>query len=94
MVPCIIYADPEYFIKEVDGCENNPEKLSTAKVGEHILCGYSMYMIQAFDCVGNKHDIYKGENSKKMFCESLSKHALEIINFEKKENHIINKRRL
>ena len=39
-MPYIIYADIEYLIKKIDGCANNPEKSSTTKIGEHILCGY------------------------------------------------------
>ena len=38
----IIYADIESLIKRIDGCANNPEKSSTTKIGECILCGYSM----------------------------------------------------
>ena len=38
----IIYADIESSIKRIDGCANNPEKSSTTKIGECILCGYSM----------------------------------------------------
>ena len=32
----IIYTDLESLIKKNEGCKNNPEKLSTTKVGEHI----------------------------------------------------------
>ena len=32
-MPSIIYADVESLIKKVDGCKNNPEKLSTRKIG-------------------------------------------------------------
>ena len=38
----IIYADLESLINETDGCKNTFEKSSTAKVGEQILCGYSI----------------------------------------------------
>ena len=37
-----IYADLESYIKEIDGCVNNPEKSSTTKKGEHVLCRCSM----------------------------------------------------
>ena len=37
-----IYADFESYIKEIDGCVNNPEKSSTTKKGEHVLCRCSM----------------------------------------------------
>ena len=41
-MPYIIYADIESLIKKIDGCANNPENSSTAKIDEPILCGYSM----------------------------------------------------
>ena len=43
----IIYADIGSLIKKKDGCANNPENSSTAKIGEHIPCGYSMSTIWA-----------------------------------------------
>ena len=47
----IIHADLESLIKKVDGCKNNPEKLSKTKVAEHISCGCSMSAIQTFDFI-------------------------------------------
>ena len=37
---CIICTDMESLIKNIDGCENNPEHFSTTKIGEHISCGF------------------------------------------------------
>ena len=34
------HAGLESLIKKVDRCKNNPERLSTIKVDEHITCGY------------------------------------------------------
>ena len=34
--PFIICADLEFIIEKADGCKNNPENSSTAKVSEHI----------------------------------------------------------
>ena len=48
-MPYIIYADIESRIKKIDGCANNPENSSTRKIGEHILCEYSISTIWAFD---------------------------------------------
>ena len=42
IMPCISYVDIESLIKIIDGCSNSPEKSSTSKLGEHILCGYSV----------------------------------------------------
>ena len=36
-MPYIICADIESFIRKIDGCANNPVKIS-----QHIPCGYSM----------------------------------------------------
>ena len=48
-MPYIIYGDIESLIKKIDGCANNPGNFSTAKIGEHIPCGYSMSAIWGFD---------------------------------------------
>ena len=32
-MPYIIYADIESLIRKIDGCANNPETSSTAKIG-------------------------------------------------------------
>ena len=44
-----------------------------------------MSMIRTFDDIENKHDVYRGEVCLKKFCESLRKHTMKIINFEKKK---------
>ena len=41
----IIYADMGSLIKKIDRRTNNPENSLTTKIGEHILCGYSMSTI-------------------------------------------------
>ena len=57
-MPYIIYVDLESLIKRIDECKNNPEKLSTTKIGEHI----SMSLIRAFGGTKNKHNVYRGED--------------------------------
>ena len=37
--PFVVYADLECLIEKTDGCNNNPENLSTTKVSEHIPSG-------------------------------------------------------
>ena len=73
----IIYADLECRIEKIDGCKNNPEKLSTTKVRKHISSGFSMSTIFSFRSIENKHDVYRGKDSMKRFCEYLRN---EIIN--------------
>ena len=61
----IIYADIESLIKKkIGGCENNPEKSSTTKIGDHIHCGYSMSTICGFDHKEEKHTFYRGKDCK------------------------------
>ena len=83
LAPFIIYADLECLIERVDGCKNNPESSSITKVSEHIQSGFSMSTISSFKSKENKHDVYRGKDCMKTFCESLREHAMEIINFKK-----------
>ena len=83
--PYIIYADMESFIKRIDGFANNPEKSSTTKIDEHNPCGYSSSKIWTFDNTVKKHTLYCGKDCMKKFCESLRKHAKNIIHFKKKK---------
>ena len=82
-MPYIVYAHPESLIKRIAGCNNNPEKSHTTKIGEHILCGY--VMLWAFDGIENKHGQYRGEGCTKKIFESLREFIMKIINFEKKK---------
>ena len=41
----IIYADLDCITEKIDGCKNNPENSSAAKVNEHIQSGFSMSTI-------------------------------------------------
>ena len=52
MIP--VYADIECIIEKIDGCKNNPENSSTAKVSEHIPSGFSMSTISSFTSIENK----------------------------------------
>ena len=49
--PFIIYAELECLKETIDSCKNNPENSSTAKVGEHIPSGFSMYTITSFKSI-------------------------------------------
>ena len=44
-VQFIIYADLDCITEKIDGCKNNPENSSAAKVNEHIPLGFSMSTI-------------------------------------------------
>ena len=86
--PFIINAYLECWIEKIDECENNAEISSTAKISEHIL---SVSTISSFKSIENKHDVYRGKDCTKTFCESLKEHAMEIINFKKKKIKLLTK---
>ena len=58
---------------------------STTKIGDHILCGYSMWTIWGFNHIEDKHTLHRGKDCMKRICESLIERAKSIIDFEKKE---------
>ena len=74
--PFLIYADLECIMEKIDGCKNNPENWSTAKVSEHIPSGFSMSTISLFRSIKNKHDVCRGKDCMKKFCEPLRKYAM------------------
>ena len=49
-----------------------------------------MSIISSFKSIENKHDVYRGKDCMKKFCESLTEDEMRIINFL--ENEVINKR--
>ena len=89
--PFIIYADLECLIEKIDGCKNNPENSSTKKVSEHIQSGFSMSTISSFRSIENKHDVYRGKDCMKKFCEFLREHTMKIINFKEKKMKLLKK---
>ena len=89
--PFIIYADLECIIEKTDGYKNNPESSSTTKVSENIPSGFSMSTISSFKNRENMHDVYRGKNCIKKFCESLREHATNITNFKKKKMKLLTK---
>ena len=47
---------------------------------------FSMSTISSFKSIVNKHDVYRGKDCMKRFCESLRDDAMKIIVFTKKKN--------
>ena len=79
----IIYAYLECLIKKIDGCKNNPQNSSTTKVSKYIPV-FSISTIFSFRSIESKHDVYRGKDCMKKFCESLREHIMKIISFNKK----------
>ena len=82
--PSITYADLEYLIEKIDGCENSPDNLFITKVIEHIPLGFPMSTISSFKRIENKPDAYKSKDCMKTFCDSIRQPAMDMINFKKK----------
>ena len=89
--PFIIYADLECLIEKIDEYKNNPENSSTTNVSGNIPSGFPKSKISSFKSIENKHDVYRGKDCMKKFCEFLRKHELKIINFKKKKMKLFTK---
>ena len=50
-----------------------------------------MSTISLFRSIENEHDVYRGKDCMKKFCESLREHAMKIINFKKKKMKLLTK---
>ena len=68
-------ADLEFLIEKIAAYKNNPENLTTIKVGEDIPSGFSVSTVLSFKIIENQHDVYRGQDCMKNFCESLREHA-------------------
>ena len=44
-----------------------------------------MSTASSFKKIENKHDVYRGKDCMRKLCESLKKHAIEIIDFKKEK---------
>ena len=75
--PFLIYADLQSIIEQINGCKNNPENSSATKGSELILSRFSMSTISSFRNIEIKHDVYKGKDCMKKFCEFLRQHAIK-----------------
>ena len=47
--------------------------------------GFSMSTTSSCKSFENNHDVYRGKECMKNLCESLRKHAIEVINFKNKK---------
>ena len=65
----------------IDGCKSNPESSSATKVSNHISSAFSMSTISSFRSIQNRHDVCKGEDCMKKFCEYLREHRMKMIQF-------------
>ena len=50
-----------------------------------------MTTISSLESIENKHDVYRGKDCMKKFCESLREQAMKKINFKKKKMKLLAK---
>ena len=50
-----------------------------------------MSTISSFRSIENRHDVCRGKDCMKRFCELLREHAIQIINFRKKKMKLLTK---
>ena len=74
-----INAELQGLIEKMYGCKSNPANSTTTNVREHVPSSFSMATISPFKSIKNKHDVYRGKDCMKKFCESLREHAMKII---------------
>ena len=91
--PFIGYSDLECITENIDVCKNNPENSSTTKVRKHISLGFSMSLTSSFRSIRNKHNVYRGKDCMKKFCEFLilKRAGTKIIHFEKEKMELLTK---
>ena len=75
----------------MDECKNNPENSFKTKVSKLIPSGFSMPIISSLRSIENKHDVYRGKDWMKKFCEFVREHTMKIINFKKKKMELLTK---
>ena len=55
------------------------------KYVNNIFCGYSISGIWTYDGIENNHEVCRGEDCMKKFCESLRERKMKFIKFGKKK---------
>ena len=68
----IIYADLEFLIEKINGCENNLKKSFTTKVSENALPSFSMSTISLFRRKKKKkYDLYRDKDCMKKYLKKF-----------------------
>ena len=70
----IIYADLEFLIEKINGCENNLKKSFTTKVSENALPSFSMSTISLFrkkKKKKRKYDLYRDKDCMKKYLKKF-----------------------
>ena len=83
IAPFIIYVFLESLIENIDGCKIIQKIYLQQKQTNIFWSGFPMPKILSFKNIENKHDVFRGRNCILKLCESLRKHAEEVISFFK-----------
>ena len=84
----VIYTDLECLKEKTDWRKNDSQNLFKRKVSEYIPLSFSIFTISWFRSIEKKHEVYKGKDCMKNFCNSLRKDVMKITNFNKSINHM------
>ena len=79
----VIYTDLECLKEKTDWRKNDSQNLFKRKVSEYIPLSFSIFTISWFRSIEKKHEVYKGKDCMKNFCNSLRKDVMKITNFKK-----------
>ena len=66
-------------------CKKNAKNSSATKAIKHILSGFSMSTISSFRGTENKHNLYRGRDRMKKFCDSLRDHEWRYLILKRKK---------
>ena len=83
--PFIIYAETKKRPEKIPTCNANPEESSKTEISKYTACGCSLFIHCPIDRSRKKSDSYGDIDCMKKFCADLKKHAVEMINYEKKD---------
>ena len=71
-------------LENIHACDNKPEESPTTKISKHTAYGYFSFTYCSFDSSRIKHNFDREADCMKKFRADLKRHAIKIINYEKK----------
>ena len=81
---CRLHAGLELPLENIHACDNNPEESPTAKISKHTAYGYFSFTCCSSDSSRIKQNFDREADCMKKFRVDLKRHAIKIINHEKK----------
>jgi hypothetical protein len=72
-IPDATYADFESMLIPIEGCENDPEIVSTIKTIKHIPCGFTYKVVGLTSSTSQRPVVYRGLDAGEQFVECMVK---------------------